>query len=358
MLQEILSRLALEKNNPCITISLNTHRTHPANTHDKVLLKNLCKEAEDRLTKEYDKRMFVPLLEKLKQVQDEIDVNYNLDSLHIFISKDTKEIIKSTWPSQSDRVFISNSFVIRPLIKAFNRSEEYFILLLSQSGVHLYEALNDAIIEEIENDDFPFAENPYILTNREQISDPKKVDNAVREFLNQVDKALVKVHNQTGLRCVVICTEDNFSRLMQVADKPGVYIGYASINYNNTAKHFIASQSWGIIKELQKKRRKEAISEMKEAVSKSKVHTDLQDIYRAAKEGRGDLLIVNETYAQPVKFTGEFSFALSEDAVQPDVVEDITSDIAWEVISKKGRVVFISKEELKEFGNIALKIRF
>jgi hypothetical protein len=358
MLQKILSRLALEKNNPCITISLNTHRTHPDNTHDKVLLKNLCKEAEDRITKEYDKRMIVPLLEKLKEVQTEVDVNYNLDSLHIFISKDTKEIIKSTWPSQSDRVFISNSFVIRPLIKAFNRSEEYFILLLSQSGVHLYEALNDAIVEEIENDDFPFAENPYILTNREQISDPKKVDNVVREFLNQVDKALVKVHNQTGLNCVVICTEDNFSRLMQVADKPGVYTGYASINYNNTAKHFIASQSWEIIKELQKKRRKDAISEMKEAVSKSKVHTDLQDIYRAAKEGRGDLLIISESYAQPVKFTGDFSFKLEEDANQPGVVDDITSDIAWEVISKKGRVVFISKEEMKEFGNIALKIRF
>lgn len=358
MLLEILTRLAQERNNPCITISLNTHRTHPDNTHDKVLIKNLFKEAENRLTKEYDKRMIVPLLEKLKQVQDEIDVNYNLDSAHIFISKDTKEIIKSTWPSQSDRVFISDSFAVRSLIKAFNRSEEYFILLLSQSGVHLYEALNDAIIEEIENDDFPFAENPYVLKNSEQISDSKKVDNTVREFLNQVDKALVKVYNQTGLRCVVICTEDNFSRLMQVADKPGVYIGYASINYNNTAKHFITSHSWEIIKELQKKRRGEALEEMKEAVSQSKVHTDLQDIYRAAKEGRGDLLIINENYAQPVRFTGEFSFELSEDAAQPGVVDDITSDIAWEVISKKGRVVFINKEAMKEFGNIALKIRF
>lgn len=358
MQQEILSKLAQERNNPCITISLNTHRTHPDNIHDKVLLKKLCKEAENRLKKEFDKRQITSLLEKLKQIQDEIDVNYNLDSLHIFISKDTKEIIKSTWASQSDQVFISDSFFIRPLIKAFNRSEEYFILLLSQSGVHLYEALNDAIIEEIENDDFPFAENPYILTNREQISDPKKVDNTVREFLNQVDKALVKAHNQTGLRCVVICTEDNFSRLMQVADTPGVHIGYTSINYNNTAKHFIASQSWEIIKELQKKKRAEALSEVKEAVSQSKVHIDLQDIYRSAKEGRGDLLIISETYAQPVKFTGEFSFELSEDTAQPGVVDDITSDIAWEVISKKGRVVFVSKEEMEEFGSIALKIRY
>lgn len=358
MLKEIILKLVQEKNNPCITISLNTHRTHPDNTHDKILLKKLCKEAEDRLNKEYDKRLIIPILENLKQVQEEIDINYNLDSLHIFISKDTRELVKSTWPSQSDRVFISDSFFIRPLIKAFNRSEEYLILLLSQRGVHLYEALNDAIVEEIENDDFPFSENPYVLTNREQISDPKKVDNTVREFLNQVDKALVKVYNQTGLRCVVICTEDNFSHLMQVADKPAVYIGYSSINYNNTAKHFIASQSWKIIKELQKKKRIEALEEMKEAVSQSKVHTDLQDIYRAAKEGRGDLLIVSESYSQAVKFNGEFSFELIGDKSNPGVIEDIISDIAWEVISKKRRVVFISKDEIEEFGNIALKIRF
>jgi hypothetical protein len=358
MLQEILDRLAREKNNPCVTISLDTHRTHPDNTHDKVLLKNLCKEAEDRLTKEFDKRMIVPLLDKLKQVQDEIDVNYNLDSMHIFISKDTKEIIKSTWQSQSDQVFISESFFVRPLIKAFNRSEEYLILLLSQSGVNLYEALNDAIVEEIKNDDFPFAENPYVLINREQISDPKKVDNTVREFLNQVDKAMVRVNNLTGLNCVVICTEDNFSRLMQVADKPGIYHGYANINYNNTAKHHITSQSWEIIKEQQKKRRESAVSEMKEANAQNKVLTDLQEIYRAAKEGRGDLLIVQQDYSQAVKFTNELSFELADEAGKPGVVDDITGDIAWEVISRKGRVIFTSQDETKDLGKIVLKTRY
>ncbi len=358
MLKEKLIKLAGETNNPCLTISLSTHRTHPDNTHDSIVLKKLCKEAEDRLITEFGKRPIASLLEKLGQVTDEIDVNYNLDSLHIFLSNDTKEIIKSIWPTQENKVHIADSFAIRPLIKIYNRSEEYVILLLSQSGVQLFEALNDTIGEEIRNDDFPFKENSHYHTDSIKISDSKAADNMVREFLNKVDKAVVKVQHQTGLNCVVICTEDNYSRLMQVADKPNIYHGYASIDYNNTGNHKIVSQAWDIIKELQRKRRTEAISEMKEAVSQGKVLTDLQEIYRAAKEGRGDLLVKHEDFSQAVKMKDGVSFELVQDVTQPEVIDDITSNIAWEVISKKGRAIFTSQDEIRDLGHIALKVRY
>ncbi|WP_301922683.1 hypothetical protein [Ferruginibacter sp.] len=111
------------------------------------------------------------MLEKLEQIPNEIDVNYNLDSLHIFLSNSTKEIIKSAWPTEEDKEDIAGSFVIRPLIKAYNRSEEYLILLLSQSGVQLFEALNDSIVEEIRNDNFSFKENRHYHTDSVKISD-------------------------------------------------------------------------------------------------------------------------------------------------------------------------------------------
>ena len=48
-LKETLQKLAAENNTPCVSISFNTHRTHPDNTHDAVMLKNLLKEAEERV---------------------------------------------------------------------------------------------------------------------------------------------------------------------------------------------------------------------------------------------------------------------------------------------------------------------
>ena len=351
-----LEILATEKNTPCVTISLNTHRTHPDNAQDVILLKNLVKEAEERVVKEFGKKSVAALLEKLTGIN--IDENHNLDSLHIFISNDTKEIIKSPWTVERNNVNISDTFAVRPIIKMFNRGEEYFVLLLSQSGAHLYEAINEEITNEIKNDDFPFSENSHITVEPEKSSDSKLMDNMVREYFNKVDKALVKIHNETGLHCVVICTEDNNSRLMQVADKPNIYHGYANIDYNNTTTHNIAKQSWEIVKELQSKRRIEAIGEMKAAIATGSVLTDLREIFQASIDGRGDLLIVHQDFTQPVIMTNDRDFDLTPDTTNPNVIEDIAGIIAWNVLSKKGRVFFTEHDEIKDLGEIVLKTRY
>ncbi len=364
MKRERLEKLAAEKSSPCVTISMNTHRTSPDNLEDIVGLKNLLNEAHKRVVNEYDKRPVAELLEKIDilgendNLEKEIDVNYNLESLHIFLSNSTKEIIRSSWPTLHNTVHVSGNFAVKPLIKDFNRTVDYLILVLSQSGVPLFHAINDGIADEIKNDDFPFAKNPHILTDKDKTSDGKKVDNMVREFFNKIDKAVVRVHNKTDMKCVVICTEDNYSRLMQVADMPSIYLGRASINYNNTATHTIAMDAWQIVKEFQKQTRTLAIEEMQEAAGQGKVITDLPEIVKAVKEGRGDLLIIHDDYHQSIVMNGEYSFDLVNDVTLPGVIDDISSDIAWEVISKKGRAMFTSQEEFNSLGNIALKVRY
>ena len=88
-IKQKLETLATEKGKPCVSISLNTHRTHPDNAQDRISLKNLLHQAEERVINEYGKRPAERLLEKMATVESEIDVNYNLDSLHIFLSNDT-----------------------------------------------------------------------------------------------------------------------------------------------------------------------------------------------------------------------------------------------------------------------------
>lgn len=357
-IKEKIQLLANENSQPCVTISLNTHRTHPDNAQDEILMKKLLKEAENRIISEFGKRETSELLNKIQAAADNIDVNYNLDSLHLFLSENKEEVIRLPWPTKGDKVHIGDKFAVRPLIKAYNRTQEYLIMLLSQSGVQLYEAINDTITDEVNNNDFPFTENLHYETESVRRSDSKHVDNLVREFLNKVDKALVKVHNETGLQCVVICTEDNYSRLMQVADKPGAYMGYANIDYNSIKTHQIVKQSYEIVKDYQMKQRIEAIGEMKEAVGQGKVITDLQEIYQAAIDGRGDLLIVHQDFSQAVIMKDERTFDLTHEPTQPDAIDDVTSVIAWKVLSKKGRVVFTTQESIKDLGEIVLKTRY
>jgi len=356
-IKQKLQVLATEKNTPCVTISLNTHRTHPDNAQDIIQLKNLLKKAEERIVKEFGKRPAASLLEKISSIESEVDVNNNLDSLHIFLSNDTKEVIKSTSTTTANGVHISDTFDIRTLIKSYNNSEAYFILLLSQSGVSLYHTINNEIVSEIKNDDFPFSKNQHYNTNAQKGSDSKYLDDLVREYFNKVDKALVKMHKETGLNCVVICTEDNYSRLMQVADKPAIYLGYANIDYKKTDTQHLGMQGWKIVQIQQDKRRNEAIGEIKESVGQGNVLTDLQEIFQASLDGRGDLLMVHQDFVQPVQMKTARTFELATDTVKSDVVDDITSKIAWNVLSKNGRIFFTKQDEIEELGKIVLKTR-
>ena len=358
MTNSLLQKLAQEKNDPCVSISLNTHKTHPENLKDSVVLKNLLQEAEKRILESYDKRSVTNLLDHLTSVVEQIDHNFNLESLHVYISNSTKEVFKSSWPIHENSVHISETFSIRPLISELNRSEEYLILLLSQGGVHLYDAVNNQIVEEIKNDDFPIKESRYFLTFSDKASDPKQVDNMIKEFFNQVDKAVVRIHKQTSKNVIVVCTPENYNLLQQVADISKIYLGFSQVNYNQTDPHHLSEQTWEVIKKIHFDRRTSAIEELKESISQGRVLTDLSEIYKAALNGQGELLIVNHGFSQPVKMIGTDSFELVNDSKLPGVIDDITSFIAWEVLSKKGRVVFTGQEELNELGKIALKLRY
>ena len=358
VLKERLHELGNEKGKPCVSISLNTHRTHPDNAQDDILLKNLLHEAEERVTKEFDKRSVSKLLENIKSVREEIDANYNLDSLNIFLSNDTKEIVRSPWPVTRNRVEISDTFAVRALIRSFNRFQPYLTMVLSQSGVHLYETVGNDVINEIKNKDFPYGPNEGQNHSSDRKSDGEYQDDLIREYFNKIDKAVVKVNNENHLNVVVLCTVDNYSLLQQVADKPGIYLGHVNIDYNHLARHEVGKQAWQLMETIQKQHNTDAINEVKEAVSQGHVITDLQEIYQAALDGRGELLVVHQNFVQPVKMQGERNFELIDNPETAGAIDDITSNIAWEVLAKKGRAVFTAQDEIKDLGKIALKTRY
>ena len=71
------------------------------------------------------------------------------------------------------------------------------------------------------------------------------------------------MHKETDLKCVVVTTEANYYKLMQVADMPNLYHGYVTINSNKNTPHYIVKETWKLIEKLQSERRSEAIEEVK-----------------------------------------------------------------------------------------------
>ena len=357
MQREQLEKLASERSKPCVSISMKTHRTSPDNQQDAIEFKKLVKDAVEKVQGEFGNKTAEDLLLKIEILKEQIDFTCNLESLHLFISDSTGEIIRSSWSTCRNAVVVADNFEVRSLIKEFNRTEEYLILTLTHSGIRMFHANNDIIVGEIKNEDFPYEKNPHLETEHDNISDSKRIDNLAREYFNSIDKAVVRIHNKTSLKVVVISTADNYTYLMQVADFPAIYLGHSSIN-NKSDNHSVAKDAWPVVHEAQQQQRLEIIKEMQEAVGQHKVLTDLSSILQAAKEGRGDLVIVQEDFKQSVKMTGKFSFDLVNDHRLSGTVDDLLSEIAWEVISKKGRAIFTDLKEFEIFGNYVLKVRY
>ncbi len=230
----------------CLSISFPTHRTFPDNKQDLILLKNLISEAEKNIINRYGKRDSGGILENISKILERVDPNYNLDSLHIFVSEDDLEIIQLPITIENSEVIINHKFNLFYLEESLKKRKDYLILLLSQSGVQLYEAMNNTIISEIQNQDFPFAQNNHFITHSDKASDAKLVDNMVKEYFNKIDKAVQKVCLETELSVVVICTPRNYQHLMTVSDNISSFIGNSPINYNDVSLHSIANQTWNL----------------------------------------------------------------------------------------------------------------
>lgn len=341
-----------------VTISLNTHRTFPDNQNDAIKLKNFISEAKKRLLEEFNQRDLENTLRYLDEVQEEVDVNYNLDALHIFVSDSKKEIFRSGWSTDQEGVHIGKLFAVKPLIKEMTRLSEYAVLLLSAGAAELLMANNDAIIEEIDEDIFPVTDNPFLKSDPIRQSDSKYQDERLAEFFNLVDKAINRIDDLDSLQVVVVASEDNYTKLMQVADQPKKYMGYISLDQSSVNKTTIGKSTWEFMKDQHKIQEENYFSELEQAVGAGLVLTDLQEIYQACLDGRADLLIIEEDFKQSVILQGEREISLENSIGGVDVIDDFGGLLALKAFEKNGRFVLVNQIPNPEFRPIVLKVRY
>ncbi|MGQ9927966.1 MAG: hypothetical protein ACUVS4_13975 [Chloroflexaceae bacterium] len=143
--QDILD-LAAVRGYPCLTITLPTHRTSPDNRQDPIRLKNLVTEASNRLTEELGKREVAAMLRLLEEATADIDHEHNLDGMALFVNAEMSKRFRLplTLP---ERVVVDDTFFVRDLIYAFNRSPRYWVLALSEQQTRLFEAVRDDLEE-------------------------------------------------------------------------------------------------------------------------------------------------------------------------------------------------------------------
>lgn len=341
----------------CVTISLETHRTKPDNQKDEVVLKNLVKEAEERLYEEFDKRFVWPIMEKLNGLVEEIDHNYNLEGLVLFVNEDIADFTRLPIKVEN-RTVVDNTFATRDLVRALHLESSYYVLVLSRDEARMIEAHNDQVVQEL-GAPFPIMNETLFVTSKAEASVSQRETSLVQEFFNRVDKMVNEVVNNNPLPVIIATETSNFSEYQQVADRKERILGHINKNRNNEKAHHIVPDAWKVVKGILKERNEARRKELSEAVSSGKFLSDMNDIWQAILAGRGQTLYIEKGFYQPAELNGDGLVLLdANEAHQPGVIDDIIDEMIEHNLRKGGDNVFLDKEDLKDFNGLGLITRY
>jgi hypothetical protein len=356
-MNELLKKLKDIHSDCCVTIILNTHRTKPDNQKDSIVLKNLIKEAENRLHNDFDKRFAGKIAERIKELAENIKHNFNLESLVLFVSEDIAEYTRLTIPVEN-RVVIDSTFATRDLVRALHEQTSYYVLVISRQNARLIEAHNDKVVREF-SDPFPIKNETLFTKDKLKLSTAKGQDNLIEEFFNWVDKVLNRTIAQNPLPVLLVTEERNYHHYLKVADNKGNVIGHLNKNRDDEKAHHIVSEAWKIVNEIIIKKNSERMAELKKAVSSKNFVSNFTDIWNAIKSGRGKTLFVKKGYFQPAKIENNKVVLVDEEnSNDKDVIDDIIDEMIEQNLSYGGDTVFIKGDDLKEFGGLALTLRY
>lgn len=342
----------------CVTIILNTHRTSPDNKKDPLTLKNLIKEAEERLFADENKRDAKQLVERLKDLESQIDHNHNLESLILFVNEDVTEYTRLPIAVEN-RVVIDHTFATRDLVRALHFETNYYVLVLSQQKVRLIEAFNDKVVAEIGNP-FPIENTQFYSTNKAELSNASRQTNLVAEFFNRVDKEVNKVRKENPLP-VLICTEEsNYHEYLKIADqKQSIFDTNLNKNRVDEKAHAIVTEAWAIVKEYTVEKNNARKGELQTAVSQNKFLSDTNEIWQAIKQGRVQTIFIEEGNFQPATWENDQIQYVSDNLRdRKEVVDDIYDELVEANMNYGGDVVFLPKGELSDFNGFGAITRY
>jgi len=354
MSKQVFDQVKSFKQYPCVTIVLPTHRTSPDNKQDSIVLKNLITEVHNRLAEEFSKRDLTSLQKNLDRIS-EIDMNHSKEGLVIFINEEIFTYARLLFKPEG-RVIIDDTFATRDLIRAAHKAENYYVLALGRDKVHLFEGMLE-YMTEIKDGNFPYENKTLFHTNAAERAAGMKEDHMIEEFFNRVDKEFLNYYKENPGDLILAGVERNATHYRNVADKKDVIIGHITTNGEAHWTNELAKEAWPLMRETLNKRRDEALAVLEKAVSENKFESDINMIWKAVHEGRGDTLYVEQGYFQPA-IIEESGLTLTDDHKAIGVNDDIVDEIAEITLQYGGKVVFMEDGSLSKYQKIAMTTRY
>lgn len=377
---EDLKDLINESENRLISIYLPTFKMGKEVNKSRIQLKNLLKEAEDRLVNEgLNKREIENYLEPAHKLLDETLFWQNQkDSLAIFISEKRFKYYKL--PISLEPVVVSsNVYYIRPLLRLLTSYEDFNVLTLSQDEIKLYEC-NQYDIQEMSVpaiDDLVTDYIPIVELNRESNSPkgaaPSGVGpgihgynetseterNDILRYLKTIDKEVNQVLKEENNPLIIYSVDYIYPMYKEISSYGNILddsIKGSSAGVNPREVHSKAMEIFS--KEIggNYKKEVERFHRVKNSTRDLTV-TEIKDVVKEAFKGSVGTLFVASDLQEWGKFDEE-NFIVEILDTQADGAKELLDYAAIKTLENGGKVYVAGREDIPDQRPLAAILRY
>lgn len=380
-----LTDLLAEQQPPCISLYQPTHRSHPDSRQDPIRFRNLLREIEESLRRNYPKRDVRSALEKFHALAENTHFwEHRTDGLAILNSPNKFLVLDLQRPVE-ELVVVADRFHTKPLLRVLQSADRYQILSLSRQEAKLHEG-NRYALDPVELENVPATITEALgaeLTEPHQTvasygkgaggphsahgepamyhghgarKDETEIDR--ERFFRVIDRAILEHHSRpSGLPLLLAALPEHHAPFRQISRNPHLAERGIEQDPDALGPDQLRAAAWRIMEPYYLQRLAKLVNDYETAKPRQAGSDDLAGIAEAAVAGRVGTLLVEADREVPGKIDAATGEVRRTELADP-ATNDLLDDLAQIVLRKGGEVVIVPAERMPSATGAAATYRY
>ncbi len=321
-----------------VSIYAPTHKKPPEKKQDRIVVKNLVREAEETIAKHGSEKLEEDLLRNLQEAFQSIDWEHTQEGICLLVSEAGYKVL-DLHHSPVAQVTVGSEYSITELARTRDDAQEYYLLVLSEKPTRLFEGKREKIREIKVKEKFPYFHTGFggSAGLPREWGEPTNmiVDENHRQFFRDISNFLSEIRHQDQKPLFITGVEKWLAFWQEVApENPPVDSFEGNYDFMSTTE--LSKTIWPKILSSIEEKNRAKLSLLKQAVSNKMYSQGFEDLYSAAKDGRIDMLFVATEY-------------VSEPAVEK---------VVRHALDTAAELVFLDEETMGDFSPMAARLRY
>lgn len=342
---------------PALSLILPLDPHFSLKTETAQALKIAADKAERELRRYYPEEQCQLIIRKLEALTADLQFPIKKKGMAIYVSPVFEKVLYLNCPV-TEQIIVDESFEIRDLLYNAKQDIKFLLLLLSGQENRFFLGDADGLSPLPASRPNPMEaearDMPERVGNFSDVTEHKQLTS--RKFLLHVDQELGDLISEHHLPVLILGSEAVLGEFKKRSQHTTSVIDYVRSNYDHTS---LAALNELVVPHLDawkisRQQHWQALAE--EAANQLRLAVGIDEVWQAAVEGKGKLLILEKNYRFPAQRGA--GPGVIEPLTEPyhhfSYLRDAVDDALEKVLGSGGDVVFTGDGSLEHFQHIAL----